>query len=359
MPLCVTTVADDAHFHEYNASHWTPVDTANPLGESPRSILVHAGDISAAVHDGNELARAIEALNRHAQRFEHVVFVPGNHDNCFRGAYELFGSEAALGRNGGAVHDHDTAAHRAAQDLVRTALGADVSLAANVHVLVAGGVRIDGWCFYGLALQRATSHHKIGGRNCAFVVEPRVHHVALEQVPDDEPQLCVVSHVPPYENGDLCRGIRGPCQRTGCPSLRERLLRVAPALVVAGHVHSDGGMRSARNDKMRWVNAAVNEGCFGCDRFHDPRSLWDEAHARDARCMVKDVHQLRLHDEEDVECRRYRSTRTVDGLCADDDVDWTDWTWLRGGEPERRKKRQREAAEAERGAKRARGTSTS
>jgi len=174
-------------------------------------ILIHAGDLSM---EGTviEMWESVKWLGAQKKRFDHIVFVAGNHDFF---AEECPKTMRAMAEDKGIIYLQDES------------------------------TEINGLKFWGSPMTP-----EFGG--WAFMVhrgELMDNH--WKRIPDDTDIL--ITHGPPY--GILDSTNQG--ESVGCEALREHVRRVKPALHVFGHIHEGHGKERLFGMPTLFVNASL------------------------------------------------------------------------------------------------------
>jgi len=180
-------------------------------------VLVHAGDaLSFGTYD--EGMSFISWWLKMVERFEHVIYSPGNHDRWFE--YLHHSSEKNL-----------------------------LNHLPNMHFLAPGQVEINGLIFYGDPTTPCSYW-----KRSAFACPPLGHN--WRNIPESAD--VVITHVPPFEILDATQDGFNP----GCPLLRDRIKKIKPKVHVFGHIHESYGMIYDGN--TRFINASI------CDTEYNP-----------------------------------------------------------------------------------------
>lgn len=369
----------DTHWYEYATDAWVPAwPGIVPPGDGLK-FLVHVGDI----HPYADVA--FRVLNELAGRFDHVIFVPGNHDKFMKAAMPLYSSVQSLGRieeKAGMVHHIKSVEHVETQKEIRKLIQCKVELRSNIHIMVAGGVIVyPDICVYGFALEnreellasfekvKCDSHENYSETTFAeqpkkdpfkerpCVVDSKTHQYGLDQIPTEYNTLLLLTHVPPrgFFDFDSKRYRDGTFRavHSGSEALRQRAVQLEPYVKnmcnVFGHVHCHGGVHSDRmTTNLRVVNAAVSHNLWSREIYK--RQSYPDAldfaqpiekmmsegtlkeHETQYKRQVKDISAIKLDPETgEFSIRKYRSTVTVQGLCPEND-EWSDWAPLRYNE---------------------------
>jgi Icc-related predicted phosphoesterase len=356
----------DTHWYEYATDAWVPAwPEIVPPGDGLK-FLVHVGDI----HPDADVA--FRFLNELAGRFDHVIFVPGNHDKFMKAAMSLYSSVQSLKsmEEGGVVHHIKSDEHVETQKLIRQLIPCNVELRSNIHIMVAGGVIVyPDICVYGFALENreelsasfekvatqqkqsgeqakkkrsvslssnpptgVSSHSAMtsedddeGGteqpkkdpfkeRPC--VVDSKTHQYGLDQIPTEYNTLLLLTHVPPrgFFDFDSKRSRDGTFRavHSGSEALRQRAVQLEPYVKnmcnVFGHVHCHGGVHS---DRMTTNLRVVNAAVS--------HNLWSrEIYKRQSYPDVFDFAQpiQKMMIEGTLEAHETQYKRQVKDICA-------------------------------------------
>ena len=176
------------------------------------NILIHSGDFSGVGRE-SEVKNFFKWIEKQSDKFEHVVFIAGNHELSF----EL--KPAWL------------------DELIE-------GLPKNVHYLEDSEVVIDGMKFYGTPWQPEFY-------NWAFNLErglPLVEKWVL--IPEDTDIL--ITHGPPKY---MCDFMPWDLTNVGCQDLLSRIMVVKPKLNVFGHIHCGYGYKEYEG--VLFVNAST------------------------------------------------------------------------------------------------------
>lgn len=178
------------------------------LGTLEGEILVHCGDFTRK-GSKEDIQSFLEWMS--LQRFQHKIFVAGNHD---------FGFENA---------DREWAEDKA-QSLGLTYLNDS-------------GIEIDGFKFWGSPIQPEFLDWAFNRQRGA---EIQKH---WDMIPSDTDVL--ITHGPPYGILDLC----SHGERVGCQNLLNELERIRPRVHAFGHIHEDYGR--IQKDNTIFINASI------------------------------------------------------------------------------------------------------
>ena len=183
-------------------------------------ILVHSGD---ATFDGTgpQIAQFNQHLEKHVDRFKHIIYVPGNHDFGFQ--------------------DSEKIARK---------------IMTNAIVLIDEAIEVEGIKFYGSPWQPWF-------RDWAFNFPERElgsHETATKtwaKIPNDTKVL--LTHTPPYmmmdKTSETSRKNNND-RHVGCKSLAEKIKELLDLkLHVFGHIHECYG--EVKTSKVHFVNASI------------------------------------------------------------------------------------------------------
>lgn len=189
-------------------------DTHNRLSkfDLPKAdVLVHCGDWTLG-GTYEEFRGFVKDLKSIRNRYEHIIVVPGNHDQ-----------------------------------IAETAPGVVVEALKNIKVvaLIDKRVTIDGLNFFGSPWVPACGYW-------AFQFDDDAHAAAhWQKIPTNTDFL--ITHSSPHGILDLANS-RWSVGHTGCPELAKRVVVVKPKVHAFGHIHEGYGMvSSAETD---FINAA-------------------------------------------------------------------------------------------------------
>lgn len=188
------------------------------------NILILGGDHLAS--DGvRELGRFVKWLHRICDRYDHIIYIGGNHDNKLQRYYpEGYGPK--FEREG-------------------------LDNPKNLHYLCDSGIELEGLYFYGSP--HTTLFPRQNPHCMAFSCSEYELRDKFSKIPDKVDVL--VTHSPPYSVLD--RNIRG--QNCGSHSLMQRVGDVRPQLHVFGHIHEDGAKKQNISG-IQFINSSyVNE----------------------------------------------------------------------------------------------------
>lgn len=188
-------------------------DTHNKLDkvELPEAnILIHAGDFTGrgTIDEVCRFAKHLEAVK---SRYNHVVIVPGNHDQLF-----------------------ETEPH-----LARSIIGSTAT------VLMDSSIEIDGIVIYGTPYVPVFN-------GWAFERSDEFREVAFSNIPKTD---ILISHSPPKGVLDIVPRENYASESVGCEVLYKYIQRVMPTLSVFGHIHESYG--HAKINGITYVNAAI------------------------------------------------------------------------------------------------------
>lgn len=184
-------------------------------------ILIHAGD---ALNRGElgDLVRFKLQLKPHANRFKHILFVPGNHDRCFEYSWDI--------------------ARQSLEEIP------------NVTVLHDKEIELYGLKFFGTAWQ---PHFFDWAFNVRGHEELAYKYKAI---PDDVNIL--ITHCPPFGILDKVQDTSKCGRRAGSPELMDRIKQLNKLkLHVFGHIHGSHGVEC--HSGVNYINAA------SCDEDYD------------------------------------------------------------------------------------------
>jgi Icc-related predicted phosphoesterase len=174
-------------------------------------ILIHAGDFSGVGRD-SEVKNFFKWLTIQSEKFEHVLFIAGNHELSFE--VKPAWLESLLEK-----------------------------LPNNVHYLEDSGIVIDGMKFYGSPWQPEFYNWAFNLRRGLELSEK------WSLIPEDTDVL--ITHGPPKH---MCDYMPWDLTNIGCQDLFERVMKVRPKLHVFGHIHVGYGYKEY--DGMLFVNAS-------------------------------------------------------------------------------------------------------
>lgn len=180
-------------------------------------VLIHCGDLLSSGYM-EELPFALDWLAPQAKKFQHMVFVPGNHDRCFEKWTDFSIKE---------MENH------------------------GITVLLDRKLIIEGIKFYGSPWQPEFY-------DWAFNL-PRGDELATKWAAIPEDTDVLITHGPPYGIMDY---VIWDEIHVGCADLMSRVLEVRPKIHCFGHIH--GGYGICEHEGITFVNASI------CDERYNP-----------------------------------------------------------------------------------------
>lgn len=183
-------------------------------------VLVHAGDattrgtVEQVKFFAKELSKHLKDSRYHAG-YQAIIFSPGNHD-------WLFEKEEQLARQ--IMTDH------------------------GIITLINEEFTYNGVKFWGSPVTPPFCNWAFNWKN-----DKRLH--LWESIPEDVD--VVITHGPPkFILDEVVRyGLEDGIEHTGCPYLRQRLMKIKPQLHVFGHIHE--GFGKCVKDGITYINAAL------------------------------------------------------------------------------------------------------
>jgi Icc-related predicted phosphoesterase len=183
------------------------------------NILIHSGDFSG-VGKESEVRSFFKWIVKQSEKFEHIVFIAGNHELTFEPRQSWVDEEIK-------------------------------KLPENVHYLEDSEVVIDGLKFYGSPYQPEFYDWAFNLKRGVECAEKWSH------IPDDTDVL--ITHGPPKY---MCDYMPWDLTNIGCQDLLDRVMVVKPKLHVFGHIHC--GYSYKEYEDILFINAS------SCNEEYEP-----------------------------------------------------------------------------------------
>ena len=185
-------------------------------------VLLHTGDFTMSGCEG-AIKRFNEWLGK--QDFTHKIVIAGNHELSLDSTFAT------------------NTTTKGCDEVARMK-----SLLTNCTYLEDSSIVVEGYKIWG-----SPATPKCG--NWAFSYE-RGKEAELQWSFMEEGVDLVMTHGPPYDIGDRNSG----GLKTGCPSLRKRIMEVKPLVHLCGHIHEDRGIRVV--DGITFINACSVDSLY-------------------------------------------------------------------------------------------------